>query len=161
MRNLRQLTDDELWVGTLELVTREREVTLSVLHHLREVERRCLDAARGFSSLFEYAVKELRYSEGSAYRRILSVRLLKELPELEEKIENGSLGLSTLAQAQKFFRQEKTAILEQREILSMLEGHSAREVERTLAAKASVQVAKDAVTCRWRRRLLNFSFEME
>jgi hypothetical protein len=56
-----------------------------------------------YPSLFEYAVKELKYSSSSAQRRIMSMRLLKEVPSLEKKIEEGALNLSTLAQAQSFF----------------------------------------------------------
>ena len=155
MQNLRELSDDVLLAITVELVSREREITLSVLHHLREVERRSLYAARGYSSLFEYAVKELKYSEGSAYRRISSMRLLKEIPELEEKIEKGLIGLSVLAQAQKFFRQEKTQVSGKREILTLLEGKSAREVERTLEARASVRsVSEDVVMVSVPRKIL-------
>ena len=111
-------------------MAQEREVTLSVLHYLLEVERRQLFARLGFSSLYEYAVKDLGYSEGSAHRRIASMRLLRSLPELEAKIENGSLPLSTLSQAQSFFRQEAiVAPQDKLEVLKKLEGKTSREVE--------------------------------
>src|SRR5688572_13155379 len=106
--NLQTLSDRSLLDNLHSLVNREREVTLEVLHHLREVERRALYGELGFSSLFEYAVSELKYSESAAQRRISSMRLLKEIPELGKKIETGALSLSSLSQAQSFFRQEKT-----------------------------------------------------
>lgn len=135
--DLRLLTDKVLLDKTQCLVKNEREITLQVLQHLREVERRSLFATLSYSSLFEYAVKELKYSESSAQRRISSMRLLKELPELEIKVESGALPLSTLSQAQSFFRQEKTKASEKIEILNALENKSAREVEKELVMRAS------------------------
>jgi len=63
----------------------------------------------GYSSLFEFATRELGYSAGAAFRRIQSMRLLKSLPdsrELEQKIEEGSLSLCVAAKTQSFFKQE-------------------------------------------------------
>jgi len=91
------LSDMDLLSATKKIVTEERELTLNILRHLREVEKRMLYARRGFQSLYDYSVKELGYSEGAAHRRIASMRLLKELPELESKVESGALPLSTLA----------------------------------------------------------------
>src|SRR5437868_12891 len=108
--NLRATSDKSLLENLHRLVRNEREVTLQILHHLREVERRSLYAKLSYSSLFEYCTQELKYSAGNAHRRISSMRLLKELPELEAKIENGTLNLSVLAQAQSFFKQEKTPV---------------------------------------------------
>ena len=105
--DLRSLSDAVLLSTTLGLVREERRLTLSILHHLREVERRRLAAARGFQSLFDYCTRELGYSAGSAQRRIESMRLLKELPEMEAKLQSGGLNLSLLSQASRFFRQEK------------------------------------------------------
>lgn len=135
--NLRTLSDATLLEKTQGLVRNEREITLQVLQHLREVERRSLYAVLSYSTLFEYAVKELKYSESAAQRRISSMRLLKELPELEARVESGALPLSTLSQAQSFFRQEKTKSTEKIEILNALENKSAREVERELVSRAS------------------------
>ena len=88
MKNLTGITDFELLNSTKALVSLEREVTLDVLHHLQEVERRHLFAKLGFPSLFEYAVKELGYSEGESMRRITAMKLAKSLPEVKEKIKS-------------------------------------------------------------------------
>src|SRR4051812_40830855 len=115
--DLRSLPDNVLLGNTQQLARREREISLQVLQHLKEVERRSLYSKLSYKNLFEYAVQELKYSEGSAQRRISSMRLLKELPELEKKLESGALPLSTLSQAQSFFNQEKTECSKKREIL--------------------------------------------
>ncbi|NCN42230.1 hypothetical protein GW916_13385 [bacterium] len=102
--NLKILKDGELLKQTKELVRNERQLLTQILQHLREVERRKLFSELGYQSLFEYAVKELNYSEGQAGRRIQAMRLLKELPQLESKIASGTLSLSNISQAQIYFR---------------------------------------------------------
>ena len=99
-----KLKDQELLKVTADLVQRERHVLTLVLHHLREVERRRLFSDLGYPSLFEYCVRELKYSEGQAGRRIQAMRLLKELPEIEPMIRSGSLSLTNISQAQSYFR---------------------------------------------------------
>lgn len=139
--NLKNLGDRDLISQTKDLVQSERDVLTRILHHLREIERRKLFCDFGCGSLFEYAVKELKYSEGQAGRRIQAMRLLKEIPELEEKIQSGALSLSNISQAQSFFREaarsdfatsaSKTTA-EKIQILSLLEHKSARDGQKEL-----------------------------
>jgi hypothetical protein len=138
--NLREISNDLLLSRAQSLAQKERELSLEVLQHLREIERRSLYAKCGYPSLFEYAVQELKYSQGAAHRRIASMRLLKEIPEMEAKLETGEMSLSTLSRAQTFFRQEKAHVKgrdEKLEILKVLENKSAREVERELVCRSS------------------------
>ncbi len=106
---LKNLSNEALLSQTRHYVQREKEMTLQVLHHLKEVERRRLFASLSYSSLFEYVTRELGYCPASACRRIDAMRLLKEIPELEEKIQDGSLSLSAVARAQGFFKKEQSA----------------------------------------------------
>ena len=92
---LKNLSDDVLIERLKNLVQEEREILMSVLHHLREVERRRLFAKYQCASLFAYAVTELKYSESQADRRISAMRLLrdvpqKDTPQLETKIALGA-----------------------------------------------------------------------
>ena len=107
--NLRILKDKELLEQTKIVAQSEREVLSKMLHHLREIDRRKLFSDLGYQSLFEYAVKELKYSEGQAGRRIQAMRLIQEIPEIEEKIENGSLNLINVSQVQSLFKEAKRA----------------------------------------------------
>src|SRR5690606_13389360 len=95
---LNEISDEVLWQKTKVLVNEERRMTAEVLRHLSEIERRKLFGRRGYSTLFEYAVRELKYSEAAAQRRILAMRLLNELPQVEEKIQSGELSLSVVCQ---------------------------------------------------------------
>ncbi|MCB9026902.1 MAG: HNH endonuclease [Bdellovibrionaceae bacterium] len=105
--NLKQLNDQELLTQTQLLVQKERHLLTQILHHLKEVDRRKLFSDLGYQSLFEYTVKELKFSEGQAGRRIQAMRLIKELPEIENKIESGVLSLTNISQAQAYFREVK------------------------------------------------------
>ncbi len=141
------LSDRDLLKRMQLLVQRERGLVTEILHHLREVERRKLYSDLGYKSLFDYTVKELGYSEGQAARRIQAMRLLRELPqeeakELEKKIEDGSLNLTNICQAQSFFNEVKKACPEnplqakdKLDVLKELEHKSSRQGQAALMEK--------------------------
>jgi hypothetical protein len=58
--NLREIPNALLLSRAQSLAQKERTLSLEVLQHLREIERRSLYAERGYPSLFEYAVQELK-----------------------------------------------------------------------------------------------------
>lgn len=83
--------------------------------------------------MIAYCVKEFNYSESSANRRLRAARLLADLPDIEEKLNDGSLTLSNLQKAVGFFLQEEIKDNnEKREVLEKLEGLTTREAEKTL-----------------------------
>ena len=141
------LSDRDLLRRMQLLVQRERSLVTEILHHLREVERRKLYSDLGYKSLFDYAVRELGYSEGQAGRRIQAMKLLRELPqeeakELEKKIEDGSLNLTNICQAQSFFNEVKKAspnkplqVKEKLDVLKELEHKSSRQGQAALMEK--------------------------
>ncbi|MCB0355678.1 MAG: HNH endonuclease [Bdellovibrionales bacterium] len=130
--DLSKLKDAELLNQTQKLVEQERELLTQVLHHLCEVDRRKLYCDLGYSSLFDYAVKELHYSEGQAGRRIQTMRLIKEIPEVENKIATGRLSLTNIAQAQSYFREASVKAPQKRQLLNQLENKSTREGQKLL-----------------------------
>ena len=105
-RNLKTLSDDALLLATERAAKTERDALADVLRLLHEIDRRRLYSTLKFKSLFEYAVKQLKYSESEACLRISAMRLLKEIPELEPKINSGSLRLTNLAIANRAFAHE-------------------------------------------------------
>ena len=107
-RPLSRLPDRVLLARTRQLVQRERHLHVEIIDHLREIEDRDLHLARGFSTLFDYAVSELGYSNGAAWRRTVAMRLCRRMADVRERLRNGSLTLSTAAQLQSAFeRQER------------------------------------------------------
>ncbi len=141
--NLTHLSDLELWNGTKELVSKEREMTTHFLWHLKEMENRKLYRERGFSNLFAYCVEGLGYTPGSATRRIKSMKLLKNLPELvqkkvEEALNTGKVSLSNVSSLQHFFEKEKKFCdkeytqTEKIDLLDKIEGKSQDQCQRLL-----------------------------
>ena len=101
--SLSGLPDQVLLAHTRSLVLHEQALQLAVLDHLREIQARHLHLRLGFSSLFDYAVRELGYSEGAAWRRIKAMRLCAETTGTRERLQDGSLTLSAAAQLQNTF----------------------------------------------------------
>ena len=78
---IKQLSNKELLSKTKLLVQKERNIHIQVLRHLAEIDsRRLYFQDMASSSLFDYAVRELGYSEGAAYRRIKAMKLCRDLP---------------------------------------------------------------------------------
>ncbi|KHD88820.1 MAG: hypothetical protein OM95_06780 [Bdellovibrio sp. ArHS] len=104
--NLTNIPNDELTRRLEKLVRTERKITHLILQHINEIESRRLYADLGYDGMFSYLTKGLGYSESSAYRRIQSARLLRQIPEVAERLENGALNLSQLTQLNKCLREE-------------------------------------------------------
>lgn len=78
--DLTLLTDEELIASLRSLVGDERRTVTSVLRHLNEFDRRKLAVGKGFPSLFDYCVRELKYAQGEAARRIQAARAAVKYP---------------------------------------------------------------------------------
>lgn len=115
-------------MDTKKLVASERNATSMLLHHLKEIDRRKLFSDLKYSSLFDYCVKELGYSEGSAQRRIVAARMLAEIPEIEMRIQSGKLTLTNISQVGQFFKDPD----ERKEALAKIEGLSKKDCEKKL-----------------------------
>ncbi len=137
-KELKLFSNDALLSRTRELVAEERKLTTRILWYIREIDERRLFAQRGYPSLFELCVREFNYSEATAHRRIEAMRLIRELPEIEKKLEQGALKLGQVSQIQGFLRAEKReqkrvySLEEKRDLVSRVEGMSTRETEREL-----------------------------
>lgn len=140
--NFKAVSNDKL-ISELKLrVENERKLLMEILHALREVEIRKLHLEMGYPDLYEFAMKELGYSAGAAYRRISAMRLLQAMPEIAPRLENGELGIENASQAQSFFRKEdqrrretgelKLTLEEKQEVVAELFGKSTREGQRVL-----------------------------
>ena len=93
------------------------------LRHLAEIDSRKLFFKQGFFSLFDYAVRELGYSEGAAYRRIKAMKLCREIPETANRLQSGRLSLSAASQLQVFFEKQDKKIKEEAKKTLPLKSH--------------------------------------
>ncbi|HAG90580.1 MAG TPA: hypothetical protein DCL41_01840, partial [Bdellovibrionales bacterium] len=111
----------------LELRQKEKRITSEILNKLQEMEDSRQYLAMGHNSLFDYLARGLGYSEATAYQRQACVRLAKEVPEIKQKIDQGSLTLSAVTTAFKLLR--KKPLAEKRKVLKSMEHKSSREVK--------------------------------
>ncbi len=147
MKNIKSLTNLELLSKTRILAAYERRLGVELLHHIREIDARKL-YADGHASLHEFLVQELKYSDGAAHRRIQAMRLVRDLPEAEDKLRSGAITLTTASQLQNFFRAEKKigatySIQEKRELLTQIQEKSTRQTEGLLAAISPQAVPRE------------------
>lgn len=137
MTYLKTLADEILINQTAKAIREERLSTTLVVKYFQEIYERKLYLHRGYPSLFEMATKQFGYCAGAAQRRINSMKLIRELPEVESKMESGELPLTTASTLQGFFAIEaKTrgsySKSQKLKVVESCLGKTTREVERQL-----------------------------
>ncbi len=126
------LSNADLLIRFARIVRTERKITHIVLKYIAEIDSRRLYLDRAYPSLYEFLVKEFGYSSSAALRRIESARLLREVPEVANKIESGALNLSQLSKVQQAARvvqkleERKVNSNEKRDLLRLIE-HATQE----------------------------------
>ena len=86
-----------LFADLKNLVKTEKIYTAKILKKLSYIEKDKLYCDLGYSSLFKYLVKELRYSEPEATVRVNAVRLMNRSKIAKKKITDGHISLSNAA----------------------------------------------------------------
>ncbi len=94
---LTQLSDRDLWTGALSANGARRRATALLLAHLAVIEARELHLLRGYSSMFDFCVRGLGMSEGTAHRAISGTRAAHRYPLVLEMLADGRLHLSGLS----------------------------------------------------------------
>ncbi len=136
--DLSLLSNDELVSQLGKIVGNERQVTLNLMSHLMELERRALHLELGYSSLFEYCVRKLGFSEASAFRRITGARCIRDFPELKDLFLSGKVTLCSIAAAAKSLKKEQTSVAE-------IVGKSKREIQELVSKHEPVTKIKEVV----------------
>lgn len=125
------LSDAVLVADLKRLVGDERASLVGVLRRLAEMDRRRLWEGMAFTSLFDYCVRELKYAEGAAARRIYSARAGVKFPMVLRMLERGEISLGTVYLLSPHFTPQNY-----RELLSKAAGKSKRDVEALVASLA-------------------------
>ncbi len=94
---LTQLSDRDLWTSALSTNGERRKATALLLAHLAVIEARELHLLRGYSSMFDFCVRGLGMSEGTAHRAISGTRSAHRYPLVLEMLADGRLHLSGLS----------------------------------------------------------------
>ncbi|MFA5140025.1 MAG: HNH endonuclease signature motif containing protein [Elusimicrobiota bacterium] len=122
------LSDEALLSALKSAVADERRSLTAVLRHLAETDRRKLYARAGAPSMFVYCIKELRYSECAAARRIHAARAARAYPVIFGMLTRGSISLSTVSLLAPLLTPQNHIGL-----LARSAGKSKREVDKLLA----------------------------
>lgn len=141
------LKDDVLLAETFDASVREKAATMGLLEYLLEVDRRRAFAVDAYSTLFDYVVRGLGYSEAQATERVNSVRLMRTLEGVREHLKSGKLSMSSAAKIQRHFKAEKRLATdlsteEKIEIVNRCLEQPKREVDRILLSEASEPVVR-------------------
>lgn len=123
-RTLKGISDRQLLSRIRKLSETERATVLSILAHLIEIDRRRLYLPRGYSSLFEFCVKHLGYSESTAGRRIAIARCIRDFPGVYRLLARGRTNFSNVAKISGIITPGNAERL-----LAGIEGRSSREVD--------------------------------
>jgi 5-methylcytosine-specific restriction endonuclease McrA len=101
------LSNDELLRYSVKLSRHGDNIELRIIACLREAEKRMLYIEVNLGSLWEYATQYLRLSKGNAQMKIDAMRLARDNPVAQEKIQTGELTVPNAAKVNSFLRQEQ------------------------------------------------------
>ena len=121
---LKRLKSGKLLENLDSLNEQERKLKVKVLLHLREIDRRKLYLEEGYSSMFDFCVKYLKYSESTAVRRIKAERALGRSKRIIKMLLSGEMTVTGLSKIEPICRPENTEA-----ILEKAAGCSCRELD--------------------------------
>lgn len=138
---LKHVADEDLLEKFDKVVQAERKITHYILRYIAEIDRRRLYLKFAYSSLFDFLNKHYGYSPAAAMRRIDGARLLQEIPELAQKIEQGAINLTQAASIQSAARTayKETLI----KVDSSIKKNLLQKIENTSHAETQVLLAKE------------------
>jgi hypothetical protein len=137
--DLSKLTDQQLMLNSKSLVKQESALLVTILHHIKEIDRRRLFADFKQPGLLELVMHELGYPRDQALRRIQAMRMLREIPQVEVMLESGDLNLTHVGIVQSLFshkKREGKALdpIEKISVLQKVAGQSTREAQKIVFA---------------------------
>ena len=89
-----------------DLARREHCALVDLLLALAEFDRMGIYRQLGFPNLFEYLLREVGLSRGSAFYRQVAARLVGQFPEVAEPLRDGRLCISNVPQLAKVMTEE-------------------------------------------------------
>ena len=113
---------------------REHESTVEIIESLVQCNREKAYLEHGCSTLWDFLVREMKYSNASASRRYKAMKCAERFPQVIGMLRSHELSLSTLAQAESLLDEVSSPA----ELLDRLAGKSHREVERIVARQRPV-----------------------
>ncbi len=117
-----------------------RSLESELIDILQRIEEARVHLEMGYPSLFEYATKELKLSEGNAYAFTRISRKAKEVPQLKEEIKSGAITVSNAKQILPVL-----TVTNQNEWIEKAKSLSKRELEREVVRENPESARKEFV----------------
>lgn len=133
-------TDRQLLAHLDALRNRELTTCVDILLDLVKIEQRRLHVALGYSSLFAFATRHLRYSESAAGRRVQAARCVRDHPKVIALLRRGVVNLSTITLVSRVLTPSNRKTL-----LARIAGKSQREVEAIVAQLEPPRAVRDRI----------------
>jgi hypothetical protein len=137
--DLHALGDEELMASLRALVVRSNETEAEMIEHLAEVDERRLYLPRR-TSLWDFCLRELGFSENVAATRIAVARESRRFPQMIEMLRTGRIHLSGLRMLCGHLTPDGCD-----ELLAKAVGKTRREIEELLAARAPRPPVPDSI----------------
>lgn len=134
------LPDDVLWQRTAFLAADERAATADLIEHLAAVDERELWKKKDYTSMFEYCVFGLRFSEAAAYKRIRAARAVRISPSIGAMLRDGRLSLEAVVMLHPHLKAADAAALLLRSC-----GLRQRQLEALLSDRAPQDTRREVV----------------
>ena len=148
MLHLKNLSDSDLELSLQNNVSSERKILHVILEHIREVDARKLHLKRGFPSLKRYLIENFGYSGSAADRRIEAAQLMKDVPDIAEKVRDGVLNLSQIGEIHSAIKQKerlgkcKISAEEKSELVEGVTGLTVHEVQQQLSQVLDIPIQR-------------------
>jgi 5-methylcytosine-specific restriction endonuclease McrA len=94
--DLGRVSDDRLRAELTTLLASGYRTEARIVAHIAEVEERKLHAKDGYSSLFDYCVRQLGLSESEAFHRLTAARVARRFPIVFSLIERRQIHLTAV-----------------------------------------------------------------
>lgn len=138
--SLRQLNDED-FVRQFETSARiEHGATIKMLHFINDLERRKTFLELGYSSVFDFCVRRIKYSSSQAGRRIQAARCCRRYPEFFVYLRDREVCIMTLAMIEQIINDDNKD-----EIVQRVRRASRREVERLLSEYRPPAALRDRI----------------
>lgn len=158
-RKYSNLENYEILTGVKTLAGQERTLIADLLEYLYEVEARKLYAPLAYSSLHEFGVKELGFTEAQSYERTRAVFAMKKVPEVRELIRSGAISLTNAAQLNRAIDAERRELGEEvsKEFKTALVEAASGATKRELQGKLEVILTNPESRAAMREKLTHRS----
>jgi 5-methylcytosine-specific restriction endonuclease McrA len=137
-----KINDNQLLDQTFSLRQKERSLTYLILQNLIEIEKRKLYSELKYASLYKYLIKHLKYSAAEAQIRIQAMKLIRGVPSVAKKIEEGKISLTQASDLQRAFSQTDIKRDQAELLIEEVSGKSTRATQEVLSQKLSLDKPK-------------------